>query len=104
MAARAKKFWQSDLLTPSASTVEIWSTLTYTDSASYVITANREKFCFVVFCAEIDEILQQFSLTFAKRLQTSCVFLSHGETFTAKTGKIDNLKSFDSIEIFIRVD
>ena len=32
MAARAKKkFWQSDLLTPSASTIEIWSTLTYTE-------------------------------------------------------------------------
>ena len=32
MAARAKKkFWQSDLLTPSVSTVEIWSTLTYTE-------------------------------------------------------------------------
>ena len=29
MAARAKKnFWQSDLLTPSVSTVEIWSTFT----------------------------------------------------------------------------
>ena len=25
---REKIFWQSDLLTPSASTVEIWSTLT----------------------------------------------------------------------------
>ena len=29
--SREKKFWQSDLLTPSASTVEIWSTLTYTE-------------------------------------------------------------------------
>ena len=30
MAPRAKKkFWQSSLLTPSACTVEIWSTLTY---------------------------------------------------------------------------
>ena len=26
-----KNFWQSDLLTPSVSTVEIWSTLTYTE-------------------------------------------------------------------------
>ena len=26
-----KNFWQSDLLTPSMSTVEIWSTLTYTE-------------------------------------------------------------------------
>ena len=25
--SREKKFWQSDLLTPSVSTVEIWSTL-----------------------------------------------------------------------------
>ena len=32
MAARAKKkFWQSDLLTPSASSIEILSTLTYTE-------------------------------------------------------------------------
>ena len=32
MAAHAKKnFWQSDLLTPSVSTVEIWSTFTYTE-------------------------------------------------------------------------
>ena len=32
MAARAKKnFWQSDLLKPSVSTVEIWSTLRYTE-------------------------------------------------------------------------
>ena len=29
--SREKKFWQSDLLTPSVSTVEIWSTLTYTE-------------------------------------------------------------------------
>ena len=32
MAARAKKkFWQSDLLTPSATTIVILSTLTYTE-------------------------------------------------------------------------
>ena len=29
--SQEKKFWQSDLLTPSVSTVEIWSTLTYTE-------------------------------------------------------------------------
>ena len=57
-----------------------------------------KKTCLVVFCAEI---LQQFSQTFAKRLLTSCVFLPHGETLHCEN-KID--KSFDSIEIFIRVD
>ena len=32
MAARAKKkFWQSDLLAQSDCTIEIWSTLTYTE-------------------------------------------------------------------------
>ena len=32
MAARGKKnFWQSDLLTPSVSSIEIWSRLTYTE-------------------------------------------------------------------------
>ena len=36
-----------------------------------------KKICFVVFCVEI---LQQFSPTFAKRLLTSYVFLSHSET------------------------
>ena len=29
--SREKKFWQSNLLTPSECTVEIWSTLTYTE-------------------------------------------------------------------------
>ena len=29
--SRKKKFQQSDMLTPSVSTVEIWSTLTYTE-------------------------------------------------------------------------
>ena len=53
-----------------------------------------KKICFVVFGAEI---LQQFSLTFTKRLLTSCVFLSHSETLLS-------IRSFDSIEIFIRVD
>ena len=36
-----------------------------------------KKICFVFFCAEI---LQHFSLTFAKRLLTSWVFLSDSET------------------------
>ena len=44
-----------------------------------------KKICFVVFCAEI---LQQFSPTLAKRLLTSCVFLSHGETLHCQN-KID---------------
>ena len=44
-----------------------------------------KKTCFVVFCAEI---LHQFSTTFAKRLLTSCVFLSHGETLHCEN-KID---------------
>ena len=57
MAARAKKnFWQSDLLTPSASTLEIWSTLTYTEfvrgSASYVIICLLQLFrcAETIFC------------------------------------------------------
>ena len=44
-----------------------------------------KKICFVVFCAEM---LQQFSPTFAKRLLTSCVFLSHSETLH-RENKID---------------
>ena len=43
MAARAKKkFWQSDLLTPSASTIEIWSTLTYTEFDCAALLAMLE--------------------------------------------------------------
>ena len=34
-----KKFWQSDLLTPSACTVEIWSTLTYTEFGCVALLA-----------------------------------------------------------------
>ena len=41
------------------------------------LSTNREKTCFIVFCAEI---LKQLSPMFTKRLPTSCVFLSHRET------------------------
>ena len=59
---------------------------------------NKLKICFIVLSAEM---LQQFWPTFAKRLLTSYVFLSHSETLHCEN-KID--KSFDSsinkIEIF----
>ena len=52
MATREKKIWLRDLLTPSACTIGILSTLTYTKFdcvallAGYVIIVFGEPFCF----------------------------------------------------------
>ena len=68
-----KSFWKASARTFKSESV-------FSDCQQIV-----KKICFVVFCAEI---LQQFSPTFAKRLLTSCVFLSRSETLHCEN-KID---------------